>query len=304
DQAQQSKPGNISADPAKLLTSFQADNTEIWKSNAERFFNFMNDQNELLKYFFIQRDLQDKYKLKDISNDQTVPPKLRQLLQDIFNDQTVTPEQRQHLIVLQSYLYVSRPAHKWMKEAFNWLASSQGKEDKLSIEQFITTLEKIDDDDFNEKMQEKDFTGKGPELDCSTPHYWFYRLDYELWKKRKDLFNGKDLEIANAFVFRRRNSVEHIEAQKSAVGNSSGVDRSFANLALITISQNSKLSNNLFNVKRELIQKWILEKTLPSLKLLHAFTFSDWDDTAKKAHMDAMRKALSNSDGNINEKAT
>lgn len=288
------KPEDISFDSAKLLTFFKADDKEIkeiWNEDKTLiFFEFLDAQNQLLKDYFIQRDSQDMYKLKNPS---------------VFDNQSDNFEQekRKNLIVLQSYLYVSRPAHSWMKEAFDWLATNSEKKEELIV-RFIEELEEIDNKYANDGRMSKDnFAEKGCELGCSTPHYWFYRLDYKLWKQGDEIFTvegGNNIEgiatVREKFVFRRRNSVEHIQAQTSALGNNDKVDDSFANLALITVSQNSKLSNNLFGAKRELIKKWCADNTLPSLKLLHAFTYDNWDEGNKKDHMKMMCKALGFSD--------
>ncbi|EGD3084226.1 DUF1524 domain-containing protein, partial [Campylobacter coli] len=92
----------------------------------------------------------------------------------------------------------------------------------------------------------------------ATPHYWFYRLEYYLWKysKIKYYLDGKNLkeiklkdknfgDIANNFYFRNLNSIEHVQAQSKANEkdwDDENIDN-FGNLALISSSFNSSLSN-------------------------------------------------------------
>ncbi|HEB7717546.1 TPA: DUF1524 domain-containing protein, partial [Campylobacter coli] len=92
----------------------------------------------------------------------------------------------------------------------------------------------------------------------ATPHYWFYRLEYYLWKysKIKYYLDGKNLkeiklkdknfgDIANNFYFRNLNSIEHVQAQSKANEkdwDDKNIDN-FGNLALISSSFNSSLSN-------------------------------------------------------------
>jgi hypothetical protein len=120
-------------------------------------------------------------------------------------------------------------------------------------------------------------------------YYWFYRLDYELWEHRKEYFKYH-LEIANRFIFKKRSSVEHIKPQTNpATGHAQSDDR-FGNLALITSSENSKLSNNLFGTKKELITIW--KDSFPSLKLLHAFAKETWGDEEIKQEGETMHGLL------------
>jgi hypothetical protein len=188
----------------------------------------------------------------------------------------------------QAFMYVSNEPTKWLCEAFGWLANNIQQGD-IAIKAFVGYLEKLAEKD---KIKESELN-----IGCSAPRYWFYRLDYELWKKREVYFKGKQiggrdsLAIANKFVFRARTSVEHILAQTDGVTGENQTDDRFGNLALITVSENSKLSNHLFGAKRELMERW--DKGFPSLKLLHAFTYNEWKSADIEDHQKNMFELLS-----------
>ena len=268
----------FSFDRTKLLMTFQNE-LERWDTNIViDFINFLNHQYELLIKYFIRRDQQDSYSF----HPQAI---------DASNSFMSTDEQRLHLKVLQSFLYVTRQPHEWLIKAFDWLDNTD--QTQRTIEKFINMLIDIDSKQYNEMKNDLNNEEK---LKCgtSTPHYWFYRLDYEIWVKRNDIFkdNPEALKIANKFTFHRHNSVEHIQAQTNPDNGENQTDDHFSNLALVSISQNSKLSNNFFTVKQEIITKWIKEgKTIPSLKLLHVLYLSNtWDNDSKKKHFDMIKK--------------
>lgn len=125
-----------------------------------------------------------------------------------------------------------------------------------------------------------------------TPHYWFYRLEYYLWKwgsqkdkinndKIKNIFakfdslefpNGEKFnfeKILSAFYFRNLNSVEHFHPQhlKKQNGWETYIDY-FGNLALISSSTNSQYSDQLPKDKKEDLKNKLNKKgsNIESLK--------------------------------------
>lgn len=124
-----------------------------------------------------------------------------------------------------------------------------------------------------------------------TQHYWFYRLDYILWRdfdwagaNTKSPFatdeKFKYIDIPGKFRLSRLNSVEHIKPQnrkeewKSADEEcedcpNEGENRvdCFGNLALISQHMNSALSDES-EIKKSLIQKQLDRGTIESLKML------------------------------------
>ena len=108
-----------------------------------------------------------------------------------------------------------------------------------------------------------------------TPHYWFYRLEYYLWKN--GVANEKNLkikdknfsEIRKNFYFRNLGSIEHFQPQSEPdekwwLNNKSEMD-TFGNLALISRSLNSSLGKQNLDKKEIDIAK---EGNSESLKLV------------------------------------
>ncbi len=154
----------------------------------------------------------------------------------------------------------------------------------------------------------------------ATPHYWFYRLEYYLWKysKIKYYLDGKNLkeiklknknfsDIANNFYFRNLNSIEHVQAQSKANEkdwDDKNIDN-FGNLALISSSFNSSLSNLDTQDKYLYINK---DNNIISLKLWLIYTLSEknqlnWTFNKAQEHRRQMLEILKKSFNNEHDKA-
>ena len=146
------------------------------------------------------------------------------------------------------------------------------RDDKLSSTPIITDMQSLIPENkryiFNNEIDEnikkelllffretglKDFFENKAQINSgtSTPHYWFYKLDYLLWKNNdlwKDLkykFTKNDrfayALIKTKFRLSRLNSIEHIHPQsKKEDWKDYSVDN-FGNLALISNHMNSAL---------------------------------------------------------------
>lgn len=154
----------------------------------------------------------------------------------------------------------------------------------------------------------------------ATPHYWFYRLEYYLWKysKIKYYLDGKNLkeiklknknfsDIANNFYFRNLNSIEHVQAQSKANEkdwDDENIDN-FGNLALISPSFNSSLSNLDTQDKYLYINK---DNNIISLKLWLIYALSEknqlnWTFNKAQEHRRQMLEILKKSFNNEQDKA-
>ncbi|ECP6257397.1 DUF262 domain-containing protein [Campylobacter coli] len=154
----------------------------------------------------------------------------------------------------------------------------------------------------------------------ATPHYWFYRLEYYLWKysKIKYYLDGKNLkeiklkdknfgDIANNFYFRNLNSIEHVQAQSKANEkdwDDKNIDN-FGNLALISPSFNSSLSNLGMQDKYLYINK---DNNIISLKLWLIYALSEknqlnWTFNKAQEHRRQMLEILKKSFNNEHDKA-
>ncbi|TXE88408.1 DUF262 domain-containing protein [Campylobacter volucris] len=158
----------------------------------------------------------------------------------------------------------------------------------------------------------------------ATLHYWFYRLEYYLWKyskkeyiskvedneKLKEINRGNFSEIVSSFYFRNLNSIEHVQAQSKAEEWGEDKDKidNFGNLALISSSFNSSLNNQDVQDKYLDLQKYINKDNVISLKLWLIYALSEEDQlgwTFKKAenHKKQMLEILKNSFKAIKDKA-
>ncbi|MBZ7979572.1 DUF262 domain-containing protein [Campylobacter sp. RM12642] len=122
--------------------------------------------------------------------------------------------------------------------------------------------------------------------------YWFHRLEYYLLIN-KDEDNNEYSNYQKNYRFRYINSIEHIHAQNIAYGDGfkDEILHSFGNLALISSSENSSLSNNSFIAKKD----WFKNNDIMSLKLFKVFENDNWDEEKVIAHQDAMLKVLQKS---------
>ena len=141
----------------------------------------------------------------------------------------------------------------------------------------------------------------------STPYYWFYKLDYLLWKdfisKNKRIWKGFNvIEKADISSFRlsRLNSIEHIQPQNPKQNcrewdnNTCHIDN-FGNLALISNHMNSTLINQCFVDKRKDIEKQVQNGTIESLKILLVYSkYKEWNYFNCKAHQSEMMSLLKN----------
>lgn len=166
----------------------------------------------------------------------------------------------------------------------------------------IWHLEKIDTEQIrNVNLKDKkigdiskDFLKEHLSNGTNTPHYWFYRLEYYLWKwgiddndtNLKNIENSSEYKIydsslqtndgknftfksvlATHFHFRILGSIEHFSAvQRQDKREKEWNLDIFGNLALISQNFNSSLSNELENFKKEKVIEQLKRGRLESLK--------------------------------------
>ncbi|MCR8699929.1 DUF262 domain-containing HNH endonuclease family protein [Campylobacter ureolyticus] len=150
-----------------------------------------------------------------------------------------------------------------------------------------------------------------------TPHYFFYKLDYLLWKNFDNYFKGDRYQIVKErYYLTRLNSIEHIQPQSKTIGDFEDFydddknnddkkdnDRkkrkidNFGNLALITSSRNSSLGYLEVNEKKAKIENWIKGKqSIQSLKMLLALEkYPNWNCKNSFEHRKEMIELLKDS---------
>lgn len=204
---------------------------------------------------------------------------------------------RGEYIKLFSYLAIARSKKSWggiLKEFLAFvIEQSPPKED------FIPYLERLDNSKCK-KHKEWGFLNCGVEAS----HYWFYRLDYYLYKNRErygDIRIGEKsfVEIAESYEFERLNSIEHIQPQSKAKegGWSKKSKNIFGNLALISQNFNSSLNAKSVKEKKKQIIKQIKEEKTQSLKMVLAYAeIKDvWSLQMAEEHQNKMIKILEDS---------
>ncbi|WP_304341734.1 HNH endonuclease family protein [Campylobacter ureolyticus] len=234
-------------------------------------------------YFRDMRDKESFFNIKD--------SKALQMIELLFNH------------TAQNY-----KAQEWVQEVVGYV-----KDNLLNNENFdlISELENKD------KERAEKHTDKELDKGTKVAHYWFYRLEYLLWKNFDNYFKGDRYQIVKErYYLTRLNSIEHIQPQSEAIGDFKGfydddknnddkkdndkkkrrIDH-FGNLALISGGRNSSLGNKSVRIKKAAIKEWV-EKgdSIQSLKMLLALHDVDdqntWNFEKAKNHGDEMKELL------------
>jgi uncharacterized protein with ParB-like and HNH nuclease domain len=127
-----------------------------------------------------------------------------------------------------------------------------------------------------------------------TKHYWFFKLDYCLWKLwSSEGYNGRYKNEIKSFQFRSNRSVEHVYPQnpENKVYWESEILNSFGNLALISVSSNSGYNNQLPDAKKHDFEKRVSQWGIESLKLVDVYQ-REWNQDVCKTHEKEMIKIL------------
>lgn len=184
-------------------------------------------------------------------------------------------------------------------------SSKNGNENTLlpTSNEILRDLDSVNHFEVDKKFSENDqwsFLKYGNEI-----RYWFYRLEYYLWKngvKNDDnpKIGGKNFsEIRKNFYFRNLNSVEHIHPQsKDDWSNDNGVKEidKFGNLALLSVGFNSSLNDNAGQEKYTKLLAKVQKDEVESLKLwlVYASHYNkekeswEWDKDKAKEHQNQM----------------
>lgn len=194
-------------------------------------------------------------------------------------------DSKEDLIMYESMMYVASGS----KSYYLWIPDLLEEVSRKTDYNYSDLFEwlRIKDDNIRENSPK----GNANRADLDNPQekmtydhidrYWFWRLDFYIWKNRKDLFdkdnyfrNFKQLSsLVDDYTFKRNRSIEHVSPQhpedKDPIQN---LD-SFGNLVMISSSMNSRLSRSEYQVKMGYI-KDCLEKKEPldslSMMLLYS----------------------------------
>lgn len=203
---------------------------------------------------------------------------------------------------LQSMLNASLSPNLWLTKALSFTMYNE----KVVAIDFRTKLEEIDKSN-NPNLPSIWELNKGTQ----TYRYWFFKLDYLLWKKWSlgeneipDFSDVPNLQgIIKNFQFRDNRSVEHVQPQKPQEGIDwvtdekndlplSKIKDQFGNLALISVRSNSSYNNQQPKLKRDDFIKRSKNWGIESLKLLHIYSYSEWTIKNMNEHQKDMYHLL------------
>lgn len=297
----------FSFNPDKLIQTFENCllNPQVVSLNdIQRFFEILDQQSTDLAERFIFRVKDGSYQLgclKDVGTEGMGP----------FKDSD--DSKRKHLIILQSYLYQSTPTHLWMTMAFKTPQAPTRNDIEAFIEELETIDERLNTNEYPDlKRQVSPIDDLNSMTYGSISRYWFFRLDYLLWKKWH-LEKDKEPEVwklpegvkklIDQFRFRPCGSMEHIIPRNpidDAIKLEGDELNRFGNLAAISASRNSRFSNLGPNGKREIIGaiEHGREPYTESLKMLHFLycsdnpNYSDWIATHGQAMYEILRQGI------------
>jgi hypothetical protein len=114
------------------------------------------------------------------------------------------------------------------------------------------------------------------------PHYWFYKLEYILYLKLK----GEGSKLVDDFRVTAKNSVEHVTPQNPRIKKEAIPDNllhTFGNLALVTGSINSEMTDDGFTIKKAKFQERHKGKGV-SLKLEDIYENTQWKEDEIETH--------------------
>jgi uncharacterized protein with ParB-like and HNH nuclease domain len=306
--------------------------------NAKSFLNTLFRYRILFDYFFFKRDKE---------KDEPFVAELKKDNNNISIERNPKEQKVRQILNLQLLFNFTTDfyAQHWIQSVFKWLDDNKFDNNDFDFyENYIQFLEDFDKRIMKERLEDKpnlqniylnyDYVPKEKiTIDqsklnvvlhegTSTQHYWFYKLDYLLWRdcewkkeKFKHPFEEKEKfkyeNIPNSFRLSRLNSVEHIfpqdkqEAWKLNDENcedcpKKGSDRidCFGNLALISQQFNSSLSDDSENKKLK-IQEQLNRGTIESLKMITFYSNIESSDELNlencKKHQKEMIEILKNS---------
>ncbi|MCT7531312.1 DUF262 domain-containing protein [Aliarcobacter cryaerophilus] len=255
-------------------------------------------------FLFKMRILYDYFIFKRDDNDTP----LLNITKNIFTNQN--QDEVKNILMLQLLFNFTAPqriAQDWLAVALSWLDKNFDQKDVYNL--FSQELEKFDrtmalerltmnkdltglvnkyllkeEINLNSTTLNKDFFENKAQINSgtSTPHYWFYKLDYLLWKN-DSIWKNLNLNLdLSKFRLSRLNSIEHIYPQQplkpKEEWNNSQKLNNFGNLALISNHMNSSLNNRDYNEeKRGLLMNQLNKGTIESLKMILLYSkYKEW----------------------------
>ena len=180
----------------------------------------------------------------------------------------------------------------WMAPLLVWIGGQIKSENTLYINEdgILNTLEALDN-----RWHPNPCKNQPEEEDAcklrygNIDRYYFWRIDYYLWKNRDTIFQDKENKLASNYIFRRNRSIEHIAPQhfgddktrfnwadlEQTAPQDFALKDSIGNLCMISSGQNSALKDSAFEEKRGHIESFLNDSIngyVESLKMLYVYS--------------------------------
>jgi hypothetical protein len=273
-----------------------------------------------IKDVFIFRILFDQYIIKNYRNglNNLWETRILKIEEDKAEQKKVRIKSFENTTQILAMLNVSTSVEHWLPPALSYLRRKETLEDESlthwleDLDNYFAYLRQFEQksmmkssnnllSDIGVAIPRKTFSVDVNKLSkgTSTDHYWFYKLDYCLWKKwlNDDSITKWSTEI-RSYQFRSNRSIEHVYPQHPEDENywEDDVLNSFGNLALISVGSNSEYNRHGFlwkkgQFKDRIAKKWGIE----SLKLADIYNSrEEWTSQDCARHQEDMINILNN----------
>jgi uncharacterized protein with ParB-like and HNH nuclease domain len=289
-------------DPKKLLLTIKLDDF-FTSEDTEYFFELLWK----VRYVFDKHVVKWRIEEDDDNDEKLLLTEINTSISNNKNYFSRTNSPYSPSQMLQSVLYFTGgfTQQYWLTPFLNFLLENEN----LTNEQILVELEKIDNrmlpgDKKEISLELVSQVKRNEEIDLnalnilneshgtSFHHYWFYKLEYLLWKT----WDKNDNKIKQ-FRITSKNSIEHVFPQNHEFGNKlenteSDWLNSFGNLGLLSVGENSSYNNQ--DVGKKKIDFDDPNKlNYDSLKLAKIYSspnIKSWDSENIKQHQKEMIK--------------
>ena len=250
--------------------------------------------NHVIKWILVEEEKQHAIRRMRINNNNT--NKTSYLQRD-------TKDASQDFALLQSMLYHSQQmtTQYWLTPLLKFLLENHSDGAELYLqhldnhllcsradESLIKRTHKFLQNLWHEEdlLDATESLGQQYENGTQYPHYWFYKLEYVLYLKLK----RTNSRLVDNFRITSKNSVEHVTPQNPEQKQDeipAEILHNFGNLALVTKSINSEMSNKGFSIKKVEFEHRYRGKGV-SLKLEEIYKNDHWHEHEISYHQKQM----------------
>lgn len=268
-----------------------------------------NDIKHFLELLWETRYQFDKYIIKWILVEEEKQHAIRRMRvnynkkQDAYYLQRETADASPDFALLQSMLYHSQQmtTQYWLTPLLKFLLENHSDGAELYLqhldnhllcsvadEPLIKRTNRFLQNLWHEEdiLDAKESLGRQYENGTQYPHYWFYKLEYVLYLKLKTA----NSQLIENFRITSKNSVEHVTPQNPEQKHDeipTDLLHNFGNLALVTKSINSEMSNKGFSIKKVEFEHRYKGKGV-SLKLEEIYKNDHWNEYEINFHQKQM----------------